>query len=50
MGSSMSRGGSLDPEELAWIRDKTGKSANIIKEVHAEFRWELIIKVFTIWS
>jgi hypothetical protein len=38
----MSSRGSLDPDDLAWIKDKTGKSASIIKEVHAEFRWELI--------
>ncbi len=38
MGGISSRGGSLEPEELAWIMEKTGKSAAVIKEVHAEFR------------
>ena len=39
MGGSASRpGGGLEPGELDWIKEKTGKSAAIIKEVHAEFR------------
>jgi hypothetical protein len=39
MGTAVSRGGgSLEPVELAWIMEKTGKSAAVIKEVHAEFK------------
>ncbi len=38
MGGIASRGGSLESEELAWIMEKTGKSAAVIKEIHAEFR------------